>query len=529
MGASGSLLTASPNDLKGLSQIIVETLRSEFGQSNCSLFLMDPETQILKRLAAVGPYTKEISSKERLHLDDPGLATAAIREQRILNVGDRTQNSGFSPSWAAARSEMAIPLLIGGQVLGALDLQSADVNAFSKDDERIVSVFAERAALALENARLYDGQQQQLAFLNALHQIDLAITGSMDLRVVLGVVLRHVITELGADAANILLLDSTAATLKLAAHEGYYFQNPHVQDIRYHNSLGADVVLLGKSICSDSLEKECSNPERKELFEREGFQTYYGTPLIAKGEIKGVLELLFKQKHSETNTLWQYYADAIATQAAIAVDNANLFEKLERSNIELSLAYDTTLEGWAKALELRDQETEGHSRRVTGLTTKLCRIMHVPDTVSVHMRRGAILHDIGKMGIPDQILQKAGPLNDEEWEIMRMHPMYAYQWLSTINYLQPALDIPHYHHERWDGGGYPDGLKQDQIPIAARIFAIVDVWDALRSDRPYRNAWSHEKAITYLKEQSGSHFDPLVVESFLKIVDPQTQASEPDG
>ena len=517
--ASGSLFTATPNNLESISQTIVETLRSEFGQSNCSLLLIEPKTRTLKRLAAVGPYAKEVSTGKTLQLDGPGLAPAAIREQRIINVGDVTQQPDYVPNWAAARSEMAIPLIASGEVIGVIDIQSADIDAFRKDDERLVSVFAERVALALENTRLYDGQQQQLAFLNALHQIDLAITGSMDLQVVLGVVLRHVKTELAADAANIILLDSATSTLKLAAHEGYRERNSHLQNIRYTNSLGADIVMQGKSMHSKDIQKECLNPERKAIFEREGLHGYYGTPLIAKGEIKGALELFFKQMDFEFDQQWQYFADTIATQAAIAVDNANLFERLERSNMELSLAYDTTLEGWAKALELRDQETEGHSRRVTELAVKLGRAMNMQGADMVQLRRGAILHDIGKMGVPDHILQKPGPLTDEEWEIMRLHPVYAYEWLRSIRYLQPALDIPHYHHERWDGSGYPEGLAGEQIPVAARLFAIVDVWDALLSNRPYRQAWSHQEAIEHLKKQSGSHFDPAVVETFIAIVD----------
>ncbi|MBT3390041.1 MAG: GAF domain-containing protein [Chloroflexi bacterium] len=521
--ASGSLFTTAPNDLESISLTIVETLRSEFGQSNCSLLLIEPKTRALKRLAAVGPYAKEVSSGKALYLDGPGLAPTAAREQRIINIGDVTQQPNYVPNWAAARSEMAIPLIVNGEVIGIIDIQSAEINAFQKDDERLVSVFAERAALALENTRLYDGQQQQLAFLNALHQIDLAITGSMDLQVVLGVVLRHVKTELAADAANIILLDSATASFKLVAHEGYRERNSHLQNIRYTNSLGADIVMQGKSMHSKDIQQACVNPERKAIFEREGLHGYYGTPLIAKGEIKGVLELLFKQQDFELDHQWQYFADTIATQAAIAVDNANLFEKLEHSNMELSLAYDTTLEGWAKALELRDQETEGHSRRVTELAVKLGRAMNVQGADMIQLRRGAILHDIGKMGVPDHILQKPGPLTDEEWEIMRLHPVYAYEWLRSIRYLQPALDIPHYHHERWDGSGYPEGLRGEQIPKAARLFAIVDVWDALRSDRPYRKAWTHQKAIEHLKKQSGSHFDPAVVVSFLAIIDSQPE------
>jgi putative two-component system response regulator len=191
---------------------------------------------------------------------------------------------------------------------------------------------------------------------------------------------------------------------------------------------------------------------------------------------------------------------------------------LQQANKELAQAYDETLKGWSLALELRDNETRGHSERVTDTTLRLAYAMGINDGNLVHIRRGALLHDIGKMGIPDSILNKPGPLTDEEWEIMRQHPVYAYELLSPIAYLRPALDIPYSHHEKWDGTGYPRGLKGKQIPIAARVFAVVDVWDALRSDRPYRDAWPEEKVRTYISEQTDIHFDPQVVNIFLKLI-----------
>ena len=179
------------------------------------------------------------------------------------------------------------------------------------------------------------------------------------------------------------------------------------------------------------------------------------------------------------------------------------------------MAYDATIEGWSRAMDLRDEETEGHTQRVTDLTLKLARLMGIRDDQLIHIRRGALLHDMGKLGIPDQILLKPGKLTDDEWVIMRKHPVYAYDMLSSIEYLRPALDIPYCHHEKWDGSGYPRGLKGEEIPLAARIFAVIDAWDALTSDRPYRKAWSREKTLAYIREQTGSHFDPQVVEVFL--------------
>ena len=195
-----------------------------------------------------------------------------------------------------------------------------------------------------------------------------------------------------------------------------------------------------------------------------------------------------------------------------------MHEQTEKYASNLTLAYDTTLEGWVHALELRDQETEGHTRRVVQMTVNLARLFGIDESEIEDIRRGSLLHDIGKMGIPDSVLLKPGTLNEREWEIMHRHPEYARDLLKPIKYLEPAIDIPYCHHEKWDGSGYPRKLIGEQIPLAARIFAVVDVWDALTSDRPYRPAWSKEKAMEYIIEQKGRHFDPRVTDEFQKMI-----------
>ncbi|NWG05629.1 MAG: response regulator [Chloroflexi bacterium] len=192
--------------------------------------------------------------------------------------------------------------------------------------------------------------------------------------------------------------------------------------------------------------------------------------------------------------------------------------KLQEAHAQLLTAYEATIEGWSHAMDLRDRETEGHSQRVAELTVRLGEAHGLDKEELVHIRRGALLHDMGKIGIPDAILHKPDKLTAEEWEIMRKHPQLAYDMLYPIEYLRPALDIPYCHHEKWDGSGYPRRLKQDEIPLAARLFAVVDVWDALTSNRPYRPAWNKEDALEYIREQSGKHFDPQVVELFFKVI-----------
>src|SRR5574340_812003 len=218
--------------------------------------------------------------------------------------------------------------------------------------------------------------------------------------------------------------------------------------------------------------------------------------------------------------------ETLAGQAAVAVENAILLKELQRTNFELTLAYNTTIEGWSRALDLRDRDTEGHTQRVTDMAVQLARRLALSEAELVHIRRGAILHDIGKMAIPDSILLKSGPLTIEECDIIRQHPRYAYELLSPISYLGPATDIPLYHHEKWDGTGYPYGLKENQIPLPARLFAVIDVYDALTSVRPYRPAWSKDRAIAYLKEQSSQHFDPVIAAKFLQMIGSDGRGSD---
>ena len=248
----------------------------------------------------------------------------------------------------------------------------------------------------------------------------------------------------------------------------------------------------------------------------EGFSSYTGIPLIAKGELKGVLEV-YHRSTFQPDAPWVDLLQNFSTQAAIAIDNAQMFNDLQRSNFELSLAYDATIEGWSRAQELRDYGLEGHSQRITDLTMELARAMGLRDMDMVHIRRGALLHDIGKMGIPDSILLKPGPLTDTEWDMIRRHPDYANDLLIPIAYLRPALDIPYCHHERWDGSGYPRGLKGEEIPPAARIFAVVDVFDAMTSDRPYRKRLTKEAALQYIENESGKHFEPKAAATFLRL------------
>jgi HD-GYP domain-containing protein (c-di-GMP phosphodiesterase class II) len=360
--------------------------------------------------------------------------------------------------------------------------------------------------------------RQQIARLTALRNIDLAITSSFNLQFALSSVLTETINQLQVDAAAILLLQSEQQSMTYAAVQGFRSHDIAGASIPMEGSYAGQAVSKRRMVRIESLPERPDGKEVTQLLDSEGFITYFGVPLISKGKVLGVLEV-FHRVALTPYPEWVEFLETITGQAAIAVDNFTLFENLQKSNLELQQAYDATIEGWSHALDLRDKETEGHTQRVTEMSQRLARIMGIKGETLLQMRRGALLHDIGKLGVPDGILLKPGQFTPEEWEVMAQHPQFAYDWLAPIAYLKEALAIPYCHHERWDGSGYPRGLKGEEIPLSARIFSVVDEWDAVTSDRPYRKAWPHERAVEYIRENSGKHFDPDVVEIFLNNLD----------
>lgn len=359
--------------------------------------------------------------------------------------------------------------------------------------------------------------KRHMGNLAALHNIDEAISGSLDLGITLNVFMRETLKQLNVDAASVFLLDPHSQMLEYASGLGFAAEQACFAPVRLGDSFKGCITrgLNNRFFCITDSFEEAATP--KALLEREGFKAFLGIPLIAKGQVKGVLEI-FHRAPLTPDQEWLDFVEALAGQAAIALENAELYDSVQRSHGELLLAYDSTIVGWSRALDFRDKETEGHSQRVTDLTIRLARSMGIGKEKLVHMRRGALLHDIGKLGVPDSILLKPGKLTNGEFEIMKRHTEIAFSILSPIEFLRPALDIPYFHHEKWDGSGYPRGLKGEEIPLAARIFAVVDVWDALCSDRPYRPAWPAGKAREYILDESGASFDPAIVKIFSALI-----------
>jgi HD-GYP domain-containing protein (c-di-GMP phosphodiesterase class II)/DNA-binding LacI/PurR family transcriptional regulator len=355
---------------------------------------------------------------------------------------------------------------------------------------------------------------KQLRRLSALRAIDTAIAGDRAGDETLAVLLEQTRTQLDADAASILLAVDGGSRLEFSAGRGFRTEALQHTKLRIGEGYAGEAALGRSVVLVPDLGQSPKDFGRAPLLREEGFSAYCAAPLYARGVLMGVLEI-FNRTPLHPDREWTEFLEALAGQAAIALDNRALIRGLRQANIDQLQAYDETIEGWSRALDLRDHETKGHSIRVAAKTVELGRRLGLGEAELALMYRGALLHDIGKVGIPDAILLKPGPLDEAESAVMRRHPQYAYDLLFPIAYLRPVIDIPYCHHEKWDGSGYPRGLSGTDIPLPARVFALVDVWDALTTVRPYREAWTEPAALAYMAERGGEHFDPDILKLFL--------------
>ena len=499
-----------------LGKLLDQTL-SFLGLGTGIVWSYSPDLKSVEWARAIGwltAYEKELTDHGQEYFQE---AIQTAKASRINHLPEQMIEI-FKKTGQRDQSEAGgvwLPIQANKKLIGAMFVLVPKAVPISADDFQTLGTLSNITGTAAHRIQLFEQTENQLKRLTALRVVDAAISSSLDLKVIFNVLIEHVISELRIDAAAVLLFNPVTKTLEYAAGSG--FQAANLNRIRVHivDSIAGQAVIEQRVIILNG-PGENMLLSKNDLYTEHGFTSYIAVPLISKGNVKGVLELYHSQA-LPGDVEWMNFLKTLSNQVAIALDNAELFDSLQRSNVELSLAYDATIVGWSRALELRDRETKGHSMRVTDLTIELARKMMMPADELIHVRRGALLHDIGKMGIPDGILNKPGPLTDEEWVVMRKHPVYAYNLLSPIEFLKPALDIPYSHHERFDGSGYPRGLKGKTIPLAARIFAVIDVWDALSSDRPYREAWPEEKVLKYINDQKGIQFDPEIVDIFLDL------------
>ena len=520
-----SLALSSQLDPPEVGKVVIDLLKANL-HWNYAVVLLRQE--IDERLEAIGFSAPGVTPEntqaeiqrfyEQIGEGERGIIGWVLRNGQSVRSGDLAADPRFVPDYPGINSGLYAPMIAGEKVIGVIAVESELANAFNELDERLLTTLSKITANAIHRNRLRKQTEHQLERLAALRAIDQAISSSFDLRITLDIFLKNAVAQLGADAALLLRADPAMNTLEYAAEYGFYGQAVRKIRLSMTQEAAGRVALERRMVSIPDLREHGQIPVHTQLVAGELFVTYHAVPLIVKGQVKGVLEI-FQRTYTEPKGDWLEFLETLAGQAAIAIDNNQLFESLQRTNSELGIAYDETIEGWSTAMDMRDHETEGHTQRVTRVTQQLGFAQGMTGMELVHLRRGSLLHDIGKMGVPDNILLKPGPLSDEEWDIMHRHPRLAYEMLAPVTYLRPALDIPYCHHEKWDGSGYPRGLKGEQIPIAARLFTVVDVWDALRSDRPYRKKWPDGKVLEYIRGESGTRFDPRAVETFFQILE----------
>jgi PAS domain S-box-containing protein/putative nucleotidyltransferase with HDIG domain len=360
--------------------------------------------------------------------------------------------------------------------------------------------------------------------MEAISSLSSALRIAYDRDEMFPVVLEQIMNLMKVRAACLAMVDPVTNTIIIEQSTGdFSFDNSlHISILQ---DLSAGIIKSGQPYYADDIDPHAGSTMRSCI---KITLAMAGIPLVAQNETFGVLWVI---RHHEINKNEFPLLSLLGNIVAIAISRAKLHNQTLNFAQDLAQAYEATIEGWARALEIRDKETEGHARRVADLTLELARQLGLTNGDLINMRRGALLHDIGKMAIPDNVLLKPGPLNSDEWTIMRRHPIIAKELLGPIAQLQPALDIPYYHHEKFDGSGYPLGLKQNEIPLAARIFTVVDVWDALCSNRPYRAAWPEDMVKTYIRAQTGKQFDPIVVDAFFQVIQdrPHELIAQPQG
>ena len=513
-----SVTLRSAGRLDQMLPLLLDETLAVLGVPDGAIHLYDPQRRELRPVACQGWFAgiqeAPLQPGQGIagHVFSSGeahLSTEFAQDGRILDASRSQVPAGYGGA--------CLPIRSGEEMVGVLFVALRLPRQIAPMEVKLLSTLAEIAGSAIQRMRLHEQMERHLKNLSALRVVDQAISSNQDLGLVFNMLLEKAVDELGVDAACLLVYEPETQTLRRSAECG--FNRPTMRPTVLHlgTSLAGRVVGDQRMLVIPDLRSVVLPDQSVQLLLDEGMQVFIGVPLIAHGRPLGVMEVLHRS-HLDPDQDWYDFLQTLANQAGIAMDHAELFNRLQHSNLELALAYEHTLEGWSRTLNLRDQETEEHTQRVVEMTVRLAMRMGLEREALPHLRRGALLHDIGKMGVPDSILQKPDKLTEAEWKVMRRHPEYARDLLQPIPFLRQAMDIPYCHHEKWDGSGYPRELSGEQIPLAARIFAVVDVWDALCSDRYYRPAWPQDEALKYIRQQSGRHFDPQVVEAFLALL-----------
>ena len=491
--------------------IILQQLMSLLNAGGSSLEMVDPARGDVVTRLGMGAWERTTGLRTAPGMGVTGEVIASLKPYVSTDVvadGKTIRPELFGSLRAAA----CVPIMAQHQPIGALWIGRE--TPILDEEVYLLSAVGEMVGNAIHRMMLNEETERRANEFEALYRSATGLAPQSDLRTLLNTVVTQAKNLLHSSGSDVMLYEPDHDDLLTVVETG--------DNLFMDTRLRADQGLAGRVFREQRpliVDDYHAWPGRSPQYEALPLAAVVEVPITFGGEKIGVLSAYesteSKRKYTEADAR---LLSLFAAQAAGVIRTARLLTDLRNATNDLSLAYDTTLEGWARALELRDKETLGHSRRVSELTLRLARRVGIPESEMTHVRRGVLLHDIGKMGIPDMLLKKTGPLNSDEWVEMRKHPTYAHELLEPIAYLRPALDIPYCHHEQWNGSGYPRGLKGSQIPLAARIFTIVDVYDALSHDRPYRGAWPMDKVIEYIREQSGKLFDPEITDAFLELI-----------
>ncbi len=513
---------SSTLDLNSILHVIAKQMVLALNAQTCVLYRFDEEQSHIERWATWSRETRPGTETESqiLRLQDLPRVRAVLRdlEPQTLNSEEDAwlAESGLLGDDKRAGSLLLLPLAARRKIIGLVAVLSIDQRRdYSAADVRLCRALADQAAVTIENARLHAETQQRSQRLAALHNIDMAITSSLDLKFTANVLLEQLVNQMQVDAAILTL--NRQQSLRFLTGRG--FRSPDIERARLKIGEGlAGVAALERRLIQVAdLHKNPLPDVRSEILKNEGMITGFAVPLIARGDLQGVLEIFYRRPFNPDPD-WRDFVETIGGQAAIAIHNTERLDRLEGTKSELEVAFNGTLKTWVLTIYERLGETPTQIERLIDWTVSLAQSMQLHDREIVHLARGVLLHDIGMLRIPQEILQKNGPLSDSERQQIEIHPTIAFDLLSRVSYLKPCLDIPYCHHERWDGSGYPLGLKAHEIPPSARIFSVVDVWHALTSERPFRPAWPQGEARAYMLQQRGLLFDPAVVDVFDELL-----------
>jgi HD-GYP domain-containing protein (c-di-GMP phosphodiesterase class II) len=506
------------DQLDAMVALLAQETQAVIDAAAVTIWLYNSERDELHQVAAAGFPNLNVRLKPGVGIAGQVFVSGQAYISREFKTDPRTHESARLQV-PAGLAGAAIPIRTSHETIGVLFVSVLLPRELTADQIRVLTTIAEIAGIAIHRMRLHELTERRLQRITALQTIHLAISASLDLPVTLNILLDQVLAQLQADAADILLFNPSTQTLDCAAARG--FRNVTNDNGKRSIALGAGIAgraAIERRIVTLPNLAAAPDPTLLPHFADDKFVTCFAAPLIARGQIIGVLEI-FHRTLRDPNPEWFDFLHTLAELATIAIGNATQFENLGRANLALGVAFDAAIESCARALDRREGEPDGHAASLADLTVRLATALGVPAAQLQHIRRGALLHDIGKLGVPETILQKPDRLNAKEWIEIRKHSVYAYELLAPVEYLHPALAIPYCHHEKWDGTGYPNGLKGEAIPLAARIFAVVDIWDALNSARPYRAAWPPAKILKRLKTLAGTHLDPQCVARFLELLD----------